>query len=64
MGPHPWPNGDRAYYLAAPFEGFFSFDPRIPSPVKLTVGIVIAVGYYLFYRGVGRQYDEPHLTAG
>lgn len=46
-------------YLAAPFEGFFSFDPRIPQPIKIGVAVLIAGAFYLFYRGVGRQYDEP-----
>jgi uncharacterized membrane protein SpoIIM required for sporulation len=48
-------------YLAAPFEGFFSFDPRIPQPLKFTVAALIAGGWFLFYRGVGRHFDEPQL---
>lgn len=46
-------------FIAAPFEGFFSFNPYIPSWLKCMVALVIAIGFYFFYRGVGRQFDTP-----
>lgn len=50
-------------FIAAPFEGYFSFDPRIPIPVKLTVAAVIACGWAAFWIGYGRTEDEAILVA-
>jgi len=49
-------------FIAAPFEGFFSFDPSIPTWLKAVVATGIAGGWYLFYRGVGRHLDPPKVV--
>lgn len=48
-------------FIAAPFEGFFSFDPTIPTWAKTVVSVVIAGAWYMFYRGVGRHLDPPKI---
>lgn len=45
-------------YIAAPFEGFFSFNPDVPAVLKVIVGCTILVGWILFYTFVGHK-DAP-----
>ncbi|HXH61874.1 MAG TPA: stage II sporulation protein M [Fimbriimonadaceae bacterium] len=44
--------------MAAPIEGFFSFDPRIPAPFKALVGVVTLGGWIAFFAGYGRSRQE------
>jgi uncharacterized membrane protein SpoIIM required for sporulation len=41
-------------FIAAPFEGYFSFNPRVPEAVKLVVAILIASAWAAFWIGFGR----------
>ena len=41
--------------LAAPIEGFFSFDPRVPDWAKIAVGAVTLFGWLVFFRLYGRD---------
>lgn len=36
-------------FVAAPIEGFFSFNPKIPQPVKMAFAIISLVGWILFW---------------
>ena len=45
-------------FIAAPIEGFFSFNPAVPGWLKTTVGCVELVVAYLFWTRVGRE-DVP-----
>ncbi len=41
--------------LAAPIEGFFSFDPRIPGWLKTSVALFTLFGWLAFFIGFGRK---------
>ena len=41
--------------IAAPIEGFFSFDPRIPQLAKVLLALVEVVAWSLFWTQFGRQ---------
>jgi uncharacterized membrane protein SpoIIM required for sporulation len=45
-------------FIAAPFEGYFSFNPYIPYEVKLIVAIVVASAWAAFWIGFGRTEAE------
>lgn len=45
-------------YLAAPIEGFFSFNASIPDWLKLAFTTASAVAWFFFWVGVGRRVDE------
>lgn len=50
-------------FIAAPFEGYFSFNPRIPDAVKLVVAVLIASAWAAFWIGYGRdRASDPALT--
>ncbi len=42
-------------FLAAPIEGFFSFDPRIPGWLKTSVALFTLFGWLAFFIGFGRR---------
>ncbi|MEQ1821578.1 MAG: stage II sporulation protein M [Fimbriimonadaceae bacterium] len=44
-------------FLAAPFEGFFSFSPSVPQPVKVVVALIVGTGWIVFYNGVGKTVE-------
>lgn len=44
--------------LAAPIEGFLSFDPRIPDWVKAGVGVLTLAGWTAFFVGYGRNRES------
>lgn len=49
-------------FIAAPIEGFFSFNPRVPGGLKLVVASVEAVAWLAFWGYYGRD-TEPAVTS-
>jgi len=49
-------------FLAAPIEGFFSFNPSFPQWLKGFVGIVGLVAWLTFWATYGRSDDERRLA--
>ncbi len=45
-------------YLAAPIEGFFSFNASIPDWLKATFAVTSAIAWFFFWFGVGRNEEE------
>ncbi len=45
--------------LAAPIEGFFSFDPRIPQWAKILVAVATLGAWLFYFVGYGRSEDVP-----
>lgn len=45
-------------FIAAPIEGFFSFNPRVPDGVKLAVALVSLIAWLFFWSGYGRE-EQP-----
>jgi len=45
-------------FIAAPIEGFFSFNPHVPTPLKVVVIGVEAVFWGFFWVGFGRSEEE------
>jgi uncharacterized membrane protein SpoIIM required for sporulation len=53
-------------YIAAPFEGFFSFNPLIPQWLKAIVGVLVFTGWCAYWGLYGRKDDaltseEPEM---
>ncbi len=46
-------------FLAAPIEGFFSFNPAVPQAAKVAFALVAFVGWMAFFIGYGR--DKPEI---
>jgi uncharacterized membrane protein SpoIIM required for sporulation len=42
-------------FMAAPVEGFFSFNPKVPAPAKIAFAIASAIAWGLFWVFFGRQ---------
>jgi uncharacterized membrane protein SpoIIM required for sporulation len=51
-------------FIAAPIEGFFSFNPRIPGAVKVTVAVLEAIGWLAFWSFFGRDEAIEGVTDG
>lgn len=45
-------------FMAAPIEGFFSFNPLVPHSVRVAVIVVTLLGWLAFWTGFGRTPDE------
>jgi uncharacterized membrane protein SpoIIM required for sporulation len=45
-------------YIAAPFEGFFSFNAAVPDILKLMVGLLVTLFWIAFFWGYGRTPEE------
>lgn len=45
-------------FMAAPIEGFFSFNPKIPQSLKAIVGIIFILAWVAYYVQVGRE-EQP-----
>ena len=43
--------------MAAPIEGYFSFNPRVPGAVKVVFALATAVFWGLFWTGYGNKSD-------
>lgn len=48
--------------LAAPIEGFFSFNPAIPQGVKLVVGLVALAAWLAYFLGYAKDPDAPGVS--
>ena len=46
-------------FIAAPFEGFFSFSPDYPQWLKAMVGIVAFGAWMMYWVGYGRKESQP-----
>ncbi|MCW5939695.1 MAG: stage II sporulation protein M [Fimbriimonadaceae bacterium] len=44
--------------IAAPIEGFFSFNPAVPQPVKLVFGLATLLVWWFFFAGYARTEDR------
>ncbi|HRI45254.1 MAG TPA: stage II sporulation protein M [Fimbriimonadaceae bacterium] len=42
-------------FLAAPVEGFFSFNPNVPAAAKAAFGVVVFTGWLLYWGGYARD---------
>jgi hypothetical protein len=49
-------------FIAAPIEGFFSFNQSIPIPVKIVVAVIELVLWTLFWMNLGRSKDAKTPT--
>ena len=48
-------------FIAAPIEGFFSFQPSIPQWFKASVALLEVIGWAMFWTFFGRQANpDPH----
>ena len=45
-------------FIAAPIEGFFSFNPHVPSAAKVVVILVELVFWGIFWTGFGRKNED------
>lgn len=45
-------------FMAAPVEGFFSFNPNVPNAVKAAFAIVVFTGWMLYWGGYAREKPE------
>jgi uncharacterized membrane protein SpoIIM required for sporulation len=50
-------------FIAAPFEGYFSFNSNIPNAVKLLVAGVVAMAWATFWTGYGRPDPEVERSS-
>lgn len=48
-------------FIAAPIEGFFSFNPAVPTSLKIIFAAATAVGWAFFWIGYGRE-EPPETT--
>lgn len=48
-------------FIAAPIEGFFSFNPAVPGWLKTIVGSVTLAGWLVFWSTFARDESEPPL---
>ncbi len=46
-------------FIAAPFEGYFSFNPNIPVFGKIAVAVIMSTFWGLYFFGYGRNYEPP-----
>lgn len=44
-------------FIAAPIEGFFSFNPRVPEVAKIIFAAASLAAWLIFYTGYGKQND-------
>ena len=48
-------------FIAAPIEGFFSFQPGVPQWLKAAVAVLEVIGWAMFWSSYGRQEKpDPH----
>ncbi|MEZ0326433.1 MAG: stage II sporulation protein M [Fimbriimonas sp.] len=49
-------------FIAAPIEGFFSFNPSFPQELKAGVALVSLIAWAAFWIGFGRTTEERHVV--
>lgn len=49
-------------FIAAPIEGFFSFNPSVPGWAKVALALASAAGWAVFWTGYGREIEEAPLS--
>lgn len=54
--------GAMMMYIAAPVEGFFSFNPRIPDFIKIIFASCAAIAWGIFWLGYGRTPEEAQVA--
>ena len=51
-------------FIAAPIDGFFSFNPNVPSAAKVAVIVVEIIFWSFFWVGFGKSPEErPDLAS-
>ncbi len=50
-------------YIAAPFEGFFSFNPLVPQWLKAIVGLLVFTGWCAYWGLYGRREEAQLIEA-
>ena len=45
-------------FIAAPFEGYFSFNPAVPQPLKWVVGTIVLAAWLAFWSFYGKGRTE------
>ena len=50
--------GTMMMFVAAPIEGFFSFNPIVPDYIKLSVTVISLAGWITFWSGYGKEPAE------
>jgi uncharacterized membrane protein SpoIIM required for sporulation len=48
-------------YIAAPFEGFFSFNPNVPYWAKIAMAVLVGSAWIAFYLGIGDESEAGRL---
>lgn len=51
-------------YIAAPFEGFFSFNPNVPYWAKVAMAVIVGVAWIAFYLGIGGESPQNESKVG
>ena len=51
-------------FIAAPIEGFFSFNPHVPGWLKTTVAVISVIAWATFWTGFGRNPAGEGSPAG
>ncbi len=49
-------------FMAAPIEGFFSFNPSVPHVARIAVAVTTLLAWLAFWSGFGRSEDERAVT--
>lgn len=50
-------------FIAAPVEGFFSFNPRVPTPVKIAFAALMLSAWLLYWIGYAREPETSGQTS-
>jgi len=50
-------------FSAAPIEGFFSFNPNVPQPLKVAAGCLFLSGFWIFFSTYGKRRSVEEAEA-
>lgn len=56
--------GTMMMFIAAPIEGFFSFNPNVPPAAKIAFALTSAVAWAMFWLLLGRNKDASTTVSG